>query len=1178
MNKLAHLLKNYWPIVTYGLLVLILFLVNYRTSTFLTSWDTLHPEFNPILNIKRSIFAVWQEYQGLGLLGGMGHASDLVRQIFLVALSFIFPISMIRYVWIFLTLFIGGTGTYFLTRFISKANSQNNNKLIPFLAGIFYIFNLSTVQTYYVAFEAFMAHFAALPWLILGSFIFYKKPSLKNLSIFTLILLLSTPSAYIPTLYVVFLASIAILLGTLTLLKKGTFMKLRFTAKGEQPLLKNLAKTYVVIFIVNAFWLLPFAYFTLTTSSVNLNSKINLMATPSIYARNREFGTPTKVFALEGFLLNTTEPDIKGKMNFVMPEWKGHLNSTPVNIAIIISVALILLGIISQLRSKNPYTKAFIVLFVFAFTLLATETLPFSFINDVLRSAFPILNQAFRFPFTKLSILASLTYAIFFAYGVGFLIEKLGRRNLIAISAILVIGVITTPLFRGQMFYSRARIEIPKRYFDLFQYLKYQDRMTRVANLPQASFWGWEYTDWGYAGSGFMWYALPQTVMDRAFDVWSSNNENYYYELSNAIYSKNADQFESILNKYQINWLIIDKSIVSPFSPKSLFIDETHGIISHINGVKKVRDFDNIELYKVNLIDKPKNFAFGTNLLPTINSYKWNNFDQAHLIFGNYREGDENEAPNGLWFDFFHHPEFVEGRPWYLLPLYNNNQAQNPSEAPLGGAKGDNYTFPFRSLLSTRTQADHEFETRETEKSIVITNKIAVEKDETIKIPKYIDSQKYVPTQISLVKSSGGLVVNLKVASPEVFVDGKKIYGGNLNLDLFVLPQDSSFPLTLDVNGVKKYKITNEEKYLGTTSLSTESENIITLSDSRGQSLNQVIDRQLLSSLPIFESKTVGISESKNVSISGPKGKEVEIKVVVPKVNDGHLNHVATSFTGKDCDLTKTGTIKFEQTQKGADIYSQGATACAYSLAKNLLHENAYAVFVTSKNIEGNPFHFWILNEDEKYAPIDTNLKQSRDFSTSSFILPTMEKYGRGYSFQIENVSISNHPTQNVLKKISAYPIPYEFVNLITFVGGKPNHIQSKVDFTTDHPNESVYRIRNIIIHDRTPFTIVLSQSYDNGWTAYKVTGSKSRVKQALNLYLPFVFGTKIKEHYKVNNWENGWTIDPTKLAQDKHEPQIIIVYLPQYFEYFGFILVIILACFLSLKYFKKREGNIYSV
>src|SRR3989338_5034642 len=35
-------------------------------------WDNINPELNLILNIKRSIFSVWQEYQGLGLVAGMG--------------------------------------------------------------------------------------------------------------------------------------------------------------------------------------------------------------------------------------------------------------------------------------------------------------------------------------------------------------------------------------------------------------------------------------------------------------------------------------------------------------------------------------------------------------------------------------------------------------------------------------------------------------------------------------------------------------------------------------------------------------------------------------------------------------------------------------------------------------------------------------------------------------------------------------------------------------------------------------------------------------------------------------------------------------------------------------------------------------------------------------------------
>ena len=61
----------------------VVLITNFSADTYLYGWDNLLPELNFSLNIKRSIFAVWQEYQGLGLLGGNGHAAELPRQLIL---------------------------------------------------------------------------------------------------------------------------------------------------------------------------------------------------------------------------------------------------------------------------------------------------------------------------------------------------------------------------------------------------------------------------------------------------------------------------------------------------------------------------------------------------------------------------------------------------------------------------------------------------------------------------------------------------------------------------------------------------------------------------------------------------------------------------------------------------------------------------------------------------------------------------------------------------------------------------------------------------------------------------------------------------------------------------------------------------------------------------------------
>jgi hypothetical protein len=87
--------KYFFPLIILFLGVYIS-IKNYVPGTFLLGWDNLAWEFNLKMNIARSFSAFWQEYQGVGLLGGMGHAADLPRQIYLLIVSSVLPLNMLR--------------------------------------------------------------------------------------------------------------------------------------------------------------------------------------------------------------------------------------------------------------------------------------------------------------------------------------------------------------------------------------------------------------------------------------------------------------------------------------------------------------------------------------------------------------------------------------------------------------------------------------------------------------------------------------------------------------------------------------------------------------------------------------------------------------------------------------------------------------------------------------------------------------------------------------------------------------------------------------------------------------------------------------------------------------------------------------------------------------------------
>src|SRR3989338_4996398 len=78
-------------VITIIVLVIGIYLTNIHGNFFISGWDNLHPEFNFKLNLQRAWDSAWQEYQGLGVPAGHGHAAELPRILFLIPFSWIVP-------------------------------------------------------------------------------------------------------------------------------------------------------------------------------------------------------------------------------------------------------------------------------------------------------------------------------------------------------------------------------------------------------------------------------------------------------------------------------------------------------------------------------------------------------------------------------------------------------------------------------------------------------------------------------------------------------------------------------------------------------------------------------------------------------------------------------------------------------------------------------------------------------------------------------------------------------------------------------------------------------------------------------------------------------------------------------------------------------------------------------
>ncbi len=570
------------------------------------------PELNIWLNLKRSLLAVWQEYQGLGLVGGMGHATDLIRQLVLLPLTLILPQDLIRYLWHFAMLFLGTLGAYFGLKKIFPLHR------IAFCASLFYLLNFGSIQYFWVPFEPFSTFWGFFPWLIFSLENYLQKPSSKNLRVLLLINILAIPSFYIQTIFIVYLICILLLL----------LCHLRS--------IKNGIVVLSLIFLINAFWLLPFMYFLKTNLANTRQAFGNLMATQETFDRNQLRGTFSDFALLRGYYYDFPASD-----SYLMAPWINHLSNSYFLICGYFLFVFVISGLISSLFKKanrSPFSLFIVLLFLISCITLLTATTPFFQINSFLRQ-FSFLDQVFRSPWTKFIVPAIFSFTLLSAYGLDTLIKlftsikysKTFTPLLISSLFLIALGFLTFPSFLGQYISPKMRNVIPNEYLKLFRFFNQLPATSRIANFPQGSFWGWTNYKWKTSGSGFLWYSLPQPILDRAFDVWNSKNEQYYWELSTAIQQKNPLAIKSLLDKYSIEYIVFDNNVFFPDEKIYAKLSTPTGeVLRLVDGLKLITTFNRLAVFQYQnptklfetsaIIDTPpiatfrNNFSVPTNL------------------------------------------------------------------------------------------------------------------------------------------------------------------------------------------------------------------------------------------------------------------------------------------------------------------------------------------------------------------------------------------------------------------------------------------------------------------------------------------------------------------------------------------------------------------------------------
>ena len=592
VERMKKLLKLIFPIIL-ALITVFLCVKNYTPGTYLIGWDSVHPEFNFPLNVSRMLSHVWGGEMGVGAISAHSDMSDLPRYLILWLVSVVFPSSFIRYFYIFSCLILGPLGMYFFLKYIFQ-REKDKHWVYPtaFLGALFYLLNLGTLQNFYVPLEMFPTAFAFAPWLFFLGLKYLRESGRRNLLLFSLIAILSSPMAYAATLWYATFAGLFIFLISYVLFNSAKKIKI-----------KRVLVLGITALFLNLYWILPNFYSIVNQSRAISNSGINRLFSPEAFLRNRDYGDFKDIALQKNFLFGWRNFDFQNNQFInLLSVWIKYLTIPAVLATGYIMTGISLLGLFLGVIKREKVSLALIPTLIFTLFFLINANPPTGTFYAYLYNNFGLFSEGFRMPFTKFSVLFELITSFYFAYFM-FILMTLRSKFLVILKIALFLGIIISliyfmlPAFNGQLIGLNVRQKFPEEYTQLFNWFNLRPE-GRIALFPINSKYGWEYRNWGYEGSGFLTYGIKSPILYRDFDRWSSENEDFYSQASFALYSNDSQGFINTFKKYQVRYLLLDESIINPGgTPDILKIPELKSLFAE-SGIGELAKFGFLTIYE----------------------------------------------------------------------------------------------------------------------------------------------------------------------------------------------------------------------------------------------------------------------------------------------------------------------------------------------------------------------------------------------------------------------------------------------------------------------------------------------------------------------------------------------------------------------------------------------------
>ncbi len=592
-NQLIKFVKKRYGQILLAVILLTIIGLSIKWGYYLLSNDNYSPELNPRLSISRYLESpAWRSYRTVGFASDSEQA-DIFRSIFFFLLKPILPGWILGQLFYFVCLFVGSWFTALLvSSFVKESKVKKYTQLAFLFSGFIYISTLWTMWLYYQDMSPYISNFGFLPLLLWSIYRYVRTPNTKRALILVISSIFFTSTSVISTLFLVDLVLITVF----------TFFVVLIVRKERGASIRRALRAIMLLLLTQLFWILPFIYYTFTTSQDIVDSYTNRTITTSTIDLETEMQNALNSARLYNRNLFEVEDE-----QYIFPLAEEFQTYDFYKVAGVLPAFFSVLALIFGVIRSNKKLLFWGVIAIGSWFLIKVINPPFENIFIWMQENIPLFKQVFRWPFSKLGQIYLISISLLSAFGIVYLVSFLSsfirRRKIRRIFVILLsIFLFILPLayseylFRGYIFPQRALVEIPNDYYELKDYLVNNKLDGRIYYAPPANNNYFREYDWGFWGSQFISYIIPNPMMDMSSAIGSVHGEKALLELNNVVRVGDANTFNLLMHRYDIEYVLLDESL------------EYEGYSFDIEGGKlqklfaqyeKLWESDTLKLYKV---------------------------------------------------------------------------------------------------------------------------------------------------------------------------------------------------------------------------------------------------------------------------------------------------------------------------------------------------------------------------------------------------------------------------------------------------------------------------------------------------------------------------------------------------------------------------------------------------